>query len=330
MEQYVPPFTITNTMLSLVAEIAEKTGKITSYRPFETKPYLRRNNRIRSIHSSLAIEANSLSLDEVKSVIDGKTVIGPEKEIQEVKNAYQAYDLLGQFDPYSLQDLQRLHGIMTFLTVQDSGRFRTHNEGVFKGDVCIFMAPPPQFVPGQMQSLFGWMQTAKNTVHPLILSSVFHHEFVFIHPFSDGNGRMARLWQTALLSEWKPIFQYIPLESRIHEFQEEYYDAIAACHVAGNSDIFIEFMLDKVNLTLDQAMQQMKGTETYLTEAVQKLMDVMEYDVPYKATQLMKLLQLKSKDNFRKLYLNPALEKGLLIMGIPDKPTSKNQTYIKK
>lgn len=327
---YQPPFSITNQMLIKVAEIAEKTGKITSYRAFEAKPHLRRNNRIRSIHSSLAIEASSLSLDEVKSVIDGKMVIGPEKEIQEVKNAYQAYEMLGTFDPYSLEDLLKLHGIMTYLTVQESGVFRSHNEGVFNGDVCIFMAPPPQFVPENMQSLFAWMKASKGTIHPLILSSVFHYEFVFIHPFSDGNGRMARLWQTAILSEWNPVFQYLPLESRIHEFQDGYYDAISACHVAGNSDIFIEFMLDKINLTLDWAFEQLSGKDAYLTEPVQKLLDLMDYDVPYTAFQLMERLRLKTKDNFRKLYLTPALEKGLIVMGIPDKPTSRNQTYIRK
>lgn len=330
MEKYTPPFSITNTILTLVAKIAEKTGRITSYRSFETKPHLRRNNRIRSIHSSLAIEANSLSLDEVKSVINGKTVIGPAKEIQEVKNAYQAYDMLGKFDPFSLRDLQKLHGIMTYLTVQESGVFRTHNEGVFNGDVCIFMAPPPQFVPDQMRALFDWMREEKKNVHTLILSSVFHYEFVFIHPFSDGNGRMARLWQTALLSEWNPLFQYLPLESRIHEFQDGYYDAIAACHVAGNSTAFVEFMLDKINLTLDWALEQVSDKDAYLTEAVQKLLNAMEYDVPYTAAQLMERLDLKSKANFRKLYLLPALEKNLIVMGIPDKPTSRNQTYIRK
>ena len=330
MDNYTPPFSITNTMLSLTAEIAEKTGRMTSYRSFETKPYLRRNNRIRSIHSSLAIEASSLSLDEVKNVIDGRTVTGPEKEIQEVKNAYSAYDMLGRFDPYSLRDLQKLHGIMTYLTVQDSGVFRSHNEGVFNGDQCIFMAPPPQLVPDHMRVLFAWMREARQTVHPLILSSVFHYEFVFIHPFSDGNGRMARLWQTALLAEWNPVFQYLPLESRIQEFQVEYYEAIAKCHSDGNSDSFIEFMLDKINLTLDWALQQIFAKDNMLSEQVQELMNVMEYGVPYTANQLMKHLNLKSKDNFRKLYLIPALEKDLIMMAIPDKPTSRNQTYIKK
>ena len=330
MEQYVPPFSITNRMLTYVAQIAEKTGMISNYHSFETKPHLRRNNRIRSIHSSLAIEANSLSLDEVKSVISGRTVIGPQKEIQEVKNAYQAYEQLGHFDPYSLNDLKALHGVMTYLTVQESGVFRNHHEGVFNGDRCIFMAPPPQFVPDQMQQLFDWMKRARQEVHPLILSSVFHYEFVFIHPFADGNGRMARLWQTAILSEWNPVFQYLPLESRIHAYQDGYYEAIAACHAAGNSNTFVEFMLDKINLTLDWAIQQVSEKDAYLPSAVQKLLSVMEYVVPYTAAQLMSMLELKSRVNFRKNYLDPALEHRLIVMGIPDKPTSRNQTYIRK
>ena len=326
---YEPPFTITNRMLTLVAEIAEKTGRISNYRTFESKPHLRRNNRIRSIHSSLAIEANSLSLDEVKGVIAGKTVLGPQKEIQEVKNAYQAYDQIGDFDPYSIDALKALHGVMTYLTVQESGIFRAGNEGVFRGNKCIFMAPPPHLVPEQMEVLFGWMQRAADTVHPLILSSVFHYEFVFIHPFADGNGRMARLWQTALLSAWNPVFQYLPLESRIHEFQDGYYDAIAACHSAGKADVFVEFMLDKINLTLDWALAQVSGEDSYLSEQVRRLLDVMEYDVPYTAAQIMAALGLKSKENLRKLYIGPAMEKGLVVMGMPDKPTSRNQTYIR-
>ncbi len=327
---YTPPFSVTNEMLMQVAGIAEKTGRITSYRSFETRPHLRRNNRIRSIHSSLAIEANSLSLDEVRSVIDGRAVIGPEKEIQEVKNAYQAYDMLGSFDPYSLRDLQKLHGVMTYLTVQESGVFRSHNEGVFNGDVCIFMAPPPQFVPEQMRALFEWMSAAKGLVHPLILSSVFHYEFVFIHPFSDGNGRMARLWQTALLSEWNPVFQDLPLESRIHEFQDGYYDAIAACHAAGSSDIFIGFMLDQIERTLDWALEQVSEQDAQLSGPVRKLLDAMEHDVPYTAAQLMDALGMRSRDSFRRHYLAPALEQGLIRMGIPEKPTSRNQTYIRR
>ena len=330
MEKYTPPFTITNRMVASISQISEKLGQISNYREFESKPHLRRNNRIRSIHSSLAIEANSLSLDAVRGVIDGKTVIGPQKEIQEVKNAYRAYDEIGKLDPYSLDDLKRLHGIMTYLTVDESGAFRRGEEGVFNGDRCIFMAPPAKLVPDLMDRLFAWMRNASAEIHPLILSSVFHYEFVFIHPFSDGNGRMARLWQTGLLSQWNPVFQYLPIESRIHEFQSAYYDAISSCHSEGSSNIFIEFMLDKINETLDLALTQAHSANAYLSEYIRRLLDAMEYDVPYTATQIMAALHLKSKETFRKNYINPALEKGLIVMSVPDKPTSRNQAYIKK
>ena len=330
MDAYIPPYTLTDTMLSTAAEIADKARRITQYRTFETRPQLRRNNRIRSIHSSLAIEANSLSIDEVRSVIDGRLVLGPAREIQEVKNAYLAYEQIGSFDPYSLDELKRLHGVMTNLTVEQSGVFRTRNEGVFSGDRCVFMAPPPQLVPDHMASLFSWMNAARGRVHPLILSSVFHYEFVFIHPFEDGNGRMARLWQTALLTDWNPVFQYLPLESRIHMFQSEYYAAIAACNAAGNSDAFITFMLDAINRTLDWALAQASGPDAVLSPQVRALLNAMEEEIPYTAVQLIGMLGLKSRVSFRKAYLLPALEQGLIQMLYPDKPSSRNQAYIRK
>lgn len=185
MKDYKPPFTITNEILSYVSSISEKVGRITATSNLEAKPHLRKNNRIKSIHSSLRIEANSLSLGQVRDVINGKTVLGEQKEIQEVKNAYAAYEKLAEIDPYSIPDLKKFHGIMTKYIVEESGDFRRGEEGVFNGDQCIFMAPPAQFVHQLMNDLFTWMQNAKSTVHPLILSSVFHYEFVFIHPFSD-------------------------------------------------------------------------------------------------------------------------------------------------
>ena len=235
-----------------------------------------------------------------------------------------------QLDPFSLDELKRLHGVMTYLTVDESGTFRRGEEGVFDGDRCIFMAPPAHLVHGQMAELFHWMQEARNTVHPLILSSVFHYEFVFIHPFVDGNGRMARLWQTALLTQWNPVFQYLPIESRIHEFQDGYYAAIARCHTEGSSNTLIAFMLEKINETLSAVMQQAANSDTHLSEQVRKLLSVMDYDVPYTAHMLLALLGLKSKEALRKNYLGPALEFGLVIMSNPNKPTSRNQTYIKK
>ena len=329
MSEYTPPFQITNEILSYVASISEKIGKISAVSNLESKPHLRRNNRIKSIHSSLKIEANSLSLGQVRDVINGKLVFGEQKEIQEVKNAYAAYEKMEDIDPYSIQSLKELHGIMTKYVVEEFGDFRHGEEGVFNGDVCIFMCPPARFVPGQMEELFQWMKKAKECVHPLILSSVFHYEFVFIHPFSDGNGRMARLWHTAILSQWKPIFEYIPIESQIEKFQDDYYDAIAKCHVLGESTIFIEFMLSQINKILDEVAKQMtEGTEQ-MTEYLKRMLDVMEYDVPYTSSAIMELLGLKSKETFRKNYMNPALKHNLVKMTLPDKPNSKNQRYIK-
>ena len=181
MEKYRPPYSITNAMLARVASISEKLGLIGALHSLESKPHLRRNNRIRSIHSSLKIEANSLSLGQVREVIAGRSVIGDRKEIQEVKNAYAAYEMLNEINPYSITDILKLHEVMTRYTVDESGAFRKGEEGVFNGDGCIFMAPPARLVPQLMESLFAWMNEAHATVHPLILSSVFHYEFVFIH-----------------------------------------------------------------------------------------------------------------------------------------------------
>ena len=329
MSGYTPPYEITDKILSLVASISEKIGRVTERSNLDSKPHLRKNNKIKSIHSSLAIEANSLSLGEVKDVINGKTVLGAEKEIQEVKNAYAAYEEISTVDVYSIKELKRLHGIMTKYLVDMSGDFRLGEEGVFAGDKCIFMAPPAKFVPEQMESLFSWMRKNKNTVHPLILAAVFHYEFVFIHPFGDGNGRMARLWQNLILSKWKPVFEYMPIESLIQKYQSEYYDAIAKCNNNGNSNVFIEFMLQMIEKTIDEILVGVKKESRNISEQVNKLLEVMEPDIPYSANELMERLGIKSKETLRGSYLNPALENGLVKMTLPNKVNSKNQKYIK-
>ena len=330
MTAYQPPFHITNSMLMYVSSISEKVGEINILQNMEAKPHLRKNNRIKSVHASLKIEANSLSLGQVRDVIEGHLVLGEQKEIQEVKNAYAAYQELEKVDPYSLEDLKRLHGIMTRYTVEESGSFRKGEEGVFNGDQCIFMAPPARMVPGLMTDLFDWMEREQKTVHPLILSSVFHYEFVFIHPFADGNGRMARLWHTALLSKWKPVFAYIPIESQIEKFQDDYYKAIADCHKAGNSDAFIEFMLKQIEDILEEISGQPAEEGEPLTEYVKKMLAVMEFGVPYTSRPIMDKLGLKSKETFRKNYLGPAMALKMVEMTIPDKPRSRNQRYIRR
>lgn len=329
MSNYIPPFKISNRMLELVSSISEKVGEISNHKGLEAKPHLRRNNRIKSIHSSLKIEANSLSLSEVRDVIDGHLVLGDQKEIQEVKNAYKAYDEIEKIKPYSITELKRIHGIMTYLTVEESGDFRKGDEGVFSGDKCIFVAPPPHMVPELMKELFSWMKKNHEKVHPLIMAAVFHYEFVFIHPFSDGNGRMARLWHTTLLYNWREVFEYIPLESQIEKYQEEYYAAIAQCNKAGNSDVFIEFILDMIDKILDDVAVQIDKSNANTSEYVKKLLNIMEYDVPYTAITLMDELNLKSRETFRKNYMNPAIEMGAVKMTLPDKPNSKNQRYVK-
>lgn len=329
MGEYKPPFTITNAMLSYVSSISEKIGRITATSNLATKPHLRRNNKIKSIHSSLKIEANSLTLGQVRDVINGKVVLGEQKEIQEVKNAYAAYERLSKIDPYSIRHLKQFHGIMAKYLVEEAGEFRSGEEGVFNGDQCIFMAPPARLIPQLMNELFEWMKESQGEVHPLILSSVFHYEFVFIHPFSDGNGRMARLWHTAILTKWKPVFEFIPIESQIEKFQDEYYEVIAKCHIAGESTLFIEFMLSQIDRILDDISIQISEKNEYLPESVQKLLEIMEYDVPYASSDLMEKLGLKAREGFRRNYLHPAIEMNLVRMTIPDKPNSRNQRYIK-
>ena len=326
MDSY-PPYRITDEMLTLAAAISRKTQQVADTRLLVNKPHLRRNNRIRSIHASLAIEANSLSLGEVHDVIDGRAVLGPPKEIREVKNAYDAYEQLPNLNPYRIEDLLRLHGVMMKGLVLDAGSFRMGEEGVFSDGKCIFMAPPARLVPELMQNLFDWLGKARDSVHPLVLSSVFHYEFVFIHPFSDGNGRIARLWQTALLMEWDEIFQYLPIENQIHRFQGDYYQTISDSHVAGESTAFVTFMLKMI----DQVLSELTvAADSNQSPYVGRLLEVMEYGTAYTAQELLVLLGLKSRLGLRKNYLNPALEQKLISMTEPDKPTSKKQRYRKR
>ena len=329
MNDYIPPFNITNKMLDLVASIMEKMGRLDNYNNLNKMPILRRNNKIRSIHSSLRIEANSLTFNQVKDVINGKMVIGPQKEIQEVKNAYNAYEMINKVDPYSIDDLKKIHGIMTYLTVEESGDFRKGDEGVMDGDICIFIAPKPEYVDKLMRQLFDFIKRNKDIIHPLILSSVFHYEFVFIHPFSDGNGRTVRLWQNILLTKWKPIFEYVPIETAIKKYQNDYYKAIANCNAKGDSTEFIEFMLKMIDEVLDDLIKNANIEIKHINSYIAKLLDVMDYNIPMSIKEIMEKLGLKSRSSFMKTYLNPALEQGLIKMTIKDKPTSKNQRYYK-
>jgi Fic family protein len=248
---YTPPFTITDEILQLVSEISEHIGALNvMLGERKPSPMLRKENQIKTIHSSLAIEHNSLSLQQVTDVIDGKHVLGAPNEIQEVKNALQAYQLMQQLDAFEEADLLRAHGLMMADLVDGAGKYRQAGVGVFDNDKCIHVAPPAERVPHLMGDLFEWLKQTK--AHPLISSCVFHYEFEFIHPFMDGNGRMGRYWQTLLLSQWKGIFAWIPVETMVKKYQEQYYKAIAQSDARGDSTVFITFMLRCILETIKQ------------------------------------------------------------------------------
>ncbi len=330
MNDYKQPFDINDRIIHLLSSIMEEIGKIHNYKNLDKLPRLRKQNRIRSVYSSCAIEANSLTIDQVTDIINGKRVFGPEKEILEVKNAIQAYDEIEKLNPFSIEDLKKSHYILSKYLVDNPGRFRNSSEGVFDGNVCIFMAPPQEFVPTLMDNLFSWLNENKNTIHPLILSSVFHYEFIFIHPFEDGNGRTARLWQNAILGHYNPLFYWLPLENYIKDNQKEYYDSISKSYINGDSTLFIEFMLKMILKTIINIRENINNQFNYIDTYVKKLLNVMEKDIPMSSREIMDKLGLKSKETFRKNYLNPAVEANLVEYLIKDKPTSKNQKYIKK
>lgn len=238
---YTPPFTFTDEMMSLVAEIAEIVGKISATAAHLPQPHLRKENRIKTIQSSLAIENNSLTIEQVTAIIEGKRVLGAPNEIQEVRNAIDAYELLLELNPFEEKDLLRAHQLMMTDLVRENGRYRSGGVGIFNGEQCVHMAPPAMRVPILMEDLLQWVRTTKT--HPLISSCVFHYEFEFIHPFADGNGRMGRMWQTLLLMQWNPIFAWIPVETLVKEHQKDYYDAIAQSDREASSTPFIIFML---------------------------------------------------------------------------------------
>ena len=253
MRNRKPPFEITNQMIDYVAEIAELVGKLSAVSSLSANPTLRRSNRIRTIHGSLAIEQNTLSLEQVTAVLNGKQVLAPPKDIAEVKNAYEIYERLDELNPYSVDDLLTAHGIMTRGLVEESGVFRSRPVGVVdsEGHVLHF-GTLPQYVPDLVMELLDWVKTSE--VHMLIRSCVFHYELELIHPFADGNGRVGRLWHTLLLSKWNPAFAWLPVESIIHDRQQEYYAAINASNDAGESTEFIEFMLSAIKASLIDAI----------------------------------------------------------------------------
>ena len=301
---YTPPFTVTDEILHLVSEISEQIGTLNALLGERMpSPMLRKENQIKTIHSSLAIEHNSLSLQQVTDVIDGKHVLGAPNEIQEVKNALQAYQLMLQLDAYSESDLLRAHSLMMADLVDNAGHYRKGSVGVFDGDKCIHVAPSADRVPTLMAELFAWVKETKT--HPLISSCVFHYEFEFIHPFMDGNGRMGRYWQTLLLSRWKGIFAWLPVETIVKKYQQEYYQAIAQSDAKGDSTDFIVFMLKCILQTISEQRKVTDnvgisvGINVGINE--QRVLDALRADASLSAVKIGQLLGITTRQAERLL-----------------------------
>lgn len=326
-----PPYTITEKAADNLAKIVETVTRLEFGTDFRQNIRLHRENRLRTIHSSLAIEGNTLTLDEVTAVIAGKVVAGRQEDVREVRNAYEAYDKIMTFDPYAVRDFLKAHKLMTNGLVKEAGRFRSKDVGVFDGDVAVHIGARPRFVPQLIEDLFGWAKESE--LHPCLKSAVLHYEIETIHPFADGNGRMGRLWQTLLLARWNPVFAWIPMESVLFESRPQYYGAIEAARKANDSGVFIEFTLSAL-LEILQDMNadlpgsaQVKGQDK---EQVGYAKRILEFCAePKTRREIQDFVGIAHREYFRAKILKPLLESGMLKMTLPDKPNSRNQKYVR-
>ncbi len=320
---YQPPYSITPLVLDLVSRISVEIGRHGLSHAESLTPSLRRGNRLRTIHASLAIENNSLSLEQVTAVIAGKRVLGPPQDIQEVRNAFATYEAMAAWCAWEETDLLTAHSLLMKGLVEHAGCYRRGSVGIGQGSTVVHLAPPAAQVPRLMKDLLGWLK--RTDAHPLIAGCVFHYELEFIHPFADGNGRMGRLWQTLILSQWKPVLAWLPVESMIKDQQAEYYAALAAADKAGASTGFIEFLLSALWQVLLQQATTVQVTDP-VTVQVEALLKTLGRRT-LSAAECMRKLGLTHRGSFRKNYLQPALAAGLIQRTVPDKPHSRFQKY---
>lgn len=319
-----PPLTLTPRILALVAEIGELVGGWRAAAGGRISPRLRRENRIRSIHGSLAIEANTLGIDQVTDILEGKRVLGSPREIQEVRNAIGCYDGLPAWRSDSIGDFLAAHGVMMRALVDRAGVFRSSGVGIYRGAQLVHMAPPAERVEHLVNDLFTWLRTTDH--HPLIASSILHYEIEFIHPFADGNGRMGRLWQSLALSAWHKELAWLPVESVVSQRQEAYYNALGESDKLADSHPFVEFILTAIRDTLAAAsLTDQVGDQ--VGDQVKALLRCLKGGRAVTAAELMMRLDLRHKPTFRKNYLNPALAVGLVEMTEPASPRSPTQRY---
>ena len=247
-----PPYQITGKILSLVASISEKIGEVNSAHLSKPPPKLRRQNRIKTIHSSLEIEGNTLTIEQITAILENKRVIGPKKDILEVKNAIAVYDYLDKLDPYSFKSFCKAHSILMDGLIESAGRLRNKSVGIVKGSEIAHIAPQREMLQPLMNDLFDYLKNGEDLI--LIKSCVFHYELEFIHPFIDGSGRMGRLWQTLILKNKYPVFEFLPIETVIKEKQEKYYEALGKSDNTGESTLFTEFMLEVIKESLEDLL----------------------------------------------------------------------------
>lgn len=319
-DSYQPTYTITPAILNLVAQISETIGRLSILTNQAKALRLRRINRIRTIQGSLAIEGNSLSEAQITAILEGKRVIAPPREVQEVRNAIAAYERFEQWRPEVEAELLEAHRLLMSGLIDEAGVYRRGGVGVLSGTHVIHMAPPADRVPQLMGDLFRWL--AATDAHPLIVGSVFHYEFEFIHPFADGNGRMGRLWQSLILGSWNPLFADIPVESLVHEHQAEYYQALQESTQQGDSASFIAFILRMILYAVTTSAPQVSPQ---VTPQVGHLLFAVKDDMSREALQ--SALGLQDRKSFRERYLKPALADGLIEMTVPGKPNSRLQKY---
>lgn len=326
------PHTITEKAADYLAKIVETVARLEYGTEFKRDIRLHRENRVKTIHSSLAIEGNALTLGEVTAVIDGKRVAGNQTEIKEVKNAYEAYDKMLTFDPYSVEDFLKAHKLMTEGLLEESGKFRSGDVGVFDGDVAVHIGARPQFVPDLVNDLFKWAKESQ--LHPVLKSAIIHYEIETIHPFADGNGRMGRLWQTLLLSKWNAIFAWIPMESIFYRNRPQYYRAIEEGRSANDSGTFIEFTLSAVlDSIIDQERRQVEHQDKHaerrqveLTEAQRNILNTLA-DGTLSRKEIFSKIRIYGDTRAFKRHIKPLLARGFIQMTVPDKPNSKLQRY---
>ena len=281
-EHYEPPFIMTGEITNLIVEIGELVGSIATYEAMNPNPILRRESRIKTIHSSLAIEQNTLSLEQVTDIINGKRILGPPQDIHEVKNAYEAYERISTLDPYNVKNLLTAHKIMMNGLVKEAGVFRSSNVGVYAGTELIHAGTPAKYVPDLMQQLFMWLKESK--YHPLVKSCIFHYEFEFIHPFQDGNGRTVQ--------KWKDIFTWLPVETLVYENQEEYYKVLQSADNKGDSTEFVEFMLGMIRDALREISTTQNENDVVTNVVINvvtnedKVLSILKQDGKMSATML--------------------------------------------